>query len=383
MKDEGLPKEVQISSPPPTTARNRTAWWKIVCVILLIAAGAAAITPRLMPVLGAGQVAAAQPDDAGSQTIPSAAPDLGTQVAALGRLEPAGGVLELAIPQSGLDAPVRNLIVESGMDVRQGDLITTLSTQPQMKAALRRAEAEIVAQEIEIQRVLNTLTQTRIDANASLLIATARRAESERVLSRQKRLQKGASVSLAALEEARTEYDVATAELHQAKAQLARLPEDLSQHPDYLAAMQAHVLAKINRDRAQLDLEETSLRSPINGTVIETVVLPGERPGNDGVVRLADLSAMVVRMEIHQNRIHRIKLGDHVTVQGEALETPLQGKVTAIGLEVLDQGIIGTDPVAANNARVFEVTATLNPPSTAIAARFINLHVLAAIEVRP
>ncbi|MEM9129981.1 MAG: hypothetical protein AAGA97_09715, partial [Pseudomonadota bacterium] len=77
------------------------------------------------------------------------------------------------------------------------------------------------------------------------------------------------------------------------------------------------------------------------------------------------------------------KLGDPVTVKGAALVKPLQGEVTAIGLEVLDQGIIGTDPVAANNARVFEVTATLDPLSTSIAARLINLNVIATIEVMP
>ena len=383
MKDDGLPKEVAISRSPPRTIGKTTKWWKVVSAILLIAVGTALFTPHLMPVLGAGHVAAAQPDDAGSQPAPSVLPDLETQVAALGRLEPAGGVVELAIPRSALDAPVRNLMVEAGADVREDDLITTLGTQPQMRAALRLAEAEIVAQEIEIQRVLNTLTQTRIDANASLLVANARRAEASRVLSRQERLHKGTIVSVAALEEARTEFDIAAAELEQAMAQLARLPEDLSLHPDYLAAVQAHKLAKLNRESAQLDLEETSLRSPINGTVIETVVRPGERPGSNGVVRLADLSAMVVHMEIHQNRIHRIKLGDPVTVKGAALVKPLQGEVTAIGLEVLDQGIIGTDPVAANNARVFEVTATLDPLSTSIASRLINLNVIATIEVMP
>ncbi|MEM6409771.1 MAG: HlyD family efflux transporter periplasmic adaptor subunit [Pseudomonadota bacterium] len=386
MNDDDLPMDIKIKRPEPNQRGARRPWWKIVGLLALIVIVGVLAAPRIVPVLGLPPLASAPMASVPSEEItappaPAALPDLETQVAALGRLEPAGGVVELALPSSAADASVLSLAVEAGAEVRAGDLIATLGTQPRMQTALARAEAEIIAQEYEIQRVLYALVQARIDAEASLQIATSRHIEAAQVLSRQERLQEGANVSVAALEEARTDLAIAAAELQQAEAQLARLPEDLTQHPDYLAAVQALALLRLSRDNARLDLEETSLRAPIDGTIIETVVRPGERPGNGGVVRLANLGTMVVRMEIHQNRIHRIQLGDTVIIQGEALAEPLRAEITAIGLEVLDQGIIGTDPVAANNARVFEVLAKLDPASTATAAGLINLQVIATIEV--
>ena len=388
MKDDDLPKDIKIKRPEPKQRGTRRPWWRIVGLLALIVIVGVLAAPRIVPMLGLPPLASAPMASVPSEEItappaPAALPDLNTQVAALGRLEPAGGIVELAIPSSAADAPVLSLAVDAGTEVRAGDLIATLGTQPRMQAAFERAEAEIIAQEYEIQRVLNALAQARIDADASVQIATSRHMEAARVLSRQERLQEGANVSVAAVEEARTDLAIATAELQQADAQLARLPEDLTQHPDYLAAVQALALARLSRDNARLDLDETSLRAPIDGTIIETVVRPGERPGNGGVVRLANLGTMVVRMEIHQNRIHRIQLGDPVIIQGEALAAPLRAEITAIGLEVLDQGIIGTDPVAANNARVFEVLATLDPASTATAAGLVNLQVIATIEAGP
>jgi len=385
MKDDDLPKDIKIKRPEPKQRSTRRPWWRIAGVVAVIFVVGVLAAPRMVPMLGLPPLASAPMSSVPSEEVtappaPAVLPDLNMQVAALGRLEPEGGIVELAIPSSAADAPVLSLAVEAGAEVRAGDLIATLGTQPRMQTAFERAEAEIIAQEYEVQRVLNVLTQARIDAVTSAQIATSRRMEAARVLARQERLQEGANASVAALEEARTNFAIATAELQQADAQLARFPEDLTQHPDYLAAVQALALARLSRDNARFDLDETSLRSPIDGTIIETVVRPGERPGNGGVVRLANLGTMVVRMEIHQNRIHRIRPGDPVVVQGEALDEPLRGEVTAIGLEVLDQGIVGTDPVAANNARVFEVLATLDPASAATAAGLINLQVIATIE---
>ncbi|MEO0972279.1 MAG: HlyD family efflux transporter periplasmic adaptor subunit, partial [Pseudomonadota bacterium] len=227
----------------------------------------------------------------------------------------------------------------------------------------------------------SALRQRRAETLAAVAIAEARLQDAERSQSRQERLITGATVSEARLQEARTDAQVARAELDKALAQREALDGDLRAHPDYIAAVRALELARASHRLAQIDLRHASVRSPIAGTVLDAVVAPGEQPSTEGVVRVADLSAMVVRMEVHQSQIHRVALGHPVTVQGEALASALLGEVSGIGLEVMDQGLIGNDPVAANNARVFEVVATLDAPSAAIAARLVNLQVLATIEV--
>jgi HlyD family secretion protein len=70
-----------------------------------------------------------------------------------------------------------------------------------------------------------------------------------------------------------------------------------------------------------------------------------------------------------------------VELTAEALPQPLKGTVTRIGLEVGRQTVVDASPAALTDARVVEVTVSLEPDSARIAARFTNLQVTARIAV--
>lgn len=73
-----------------------------------------------------------------------------------------------------------------------------------------------------------------------------------------------------------------------------------------------------------------------------------------------------------------------MTVTSEVLgEEPLTGVVSRVGTLVGRQSVTADDPAANTDARVIEVLVELDPQSSARAARFVNLEVVARISVEP
>lgn len=73
------------------------------------------------------------------------------QIAALGRIEPRGGVLRVAGPSGG-PSVIKKLFVQEGDRVEVGQQIATLDSNPQSRAALSRAEAELEEAKRELRR---------------------------------------------------------------------------------------------------------------------------------------------------------------------------------------------------------------------------------------
>ena len=89
---------------------------------------------------------------------------------------------------------------------------------------------------------------------------------------------------------------------------------------------------------------------------------------------------MVARLEVFQLDIGRGRPGQRVEVTSPALDGPLHGTVTRIGLLVGRQNMVSDDTAANTDARVVEVMVTLDADSAARAARLSNLQALARIE---
>jgi RND family efflux transporter MFP subunit len=94
------------------------------------------------------------------------------------------------------------------------------------------------------------------------------------------------------------------------------------------AAETAWRVARARRDLAQVALDNTVLRAPIDGTVIRklrdegeflTIGVTAEGDPGTAVVTLADLSALDVELEISETEIRKVRLGQPVLVTPEAL----------------------------------------------------------------
>ena len=128
-------------------------------------------------------------------------------------------------------------------------------------------------------------------------------------------------------------------------------------------------------DLARAGLAQTEVRAPIRGRVLELLAHAGEVSGGP-LLAMGDLSAMVATAEVFQTDIPRLRTGDPATV--ELLDQTVTGKVTLIGSMVGKNQLTNLDPRALQDRRVVKVTISLDNP--ALAARFVNMEVEAAIK---
>ena len=113
---------------------------------------------------------------------------------------------------------------------------------------------------------------------------------------------------------------------------------------------------------------------------MDTNAPTGGRTPAEGILHMGDTGRMLPEVEIWQDRIARVAIGQPVELVSSALGSALQGKVDSIGLTVGRQGLISDDAAENKDARVIRILVALDPASSAVAARFTNLEVIARID---
>jgi HlyD family secretion protein len=253
-------------------------------------------------------------------------------VAALGRLEPQGNIRTLAAPSSdsGLAPRLSQLLVEEGQSVRQGQVLARFDSGPG-----QRAEENVL--------------RTRI-ANLSRRVEIA-----GRDLLRYRRLMAAGAFARAALDLREQAYLELQGELQEARADLVRVEAD-----------------RIN----------TELRAPIDGTVLRIQARVGERPGEAGILELANSDRMEAVLEIYESDINRIRLGQRVRVSSEngGFSGTLEGVVTRISPQVRQREVLSTDPTRDADARIVEVRASLDPRDALRVRSLTGLKIIGRLE---
>ena len=154
-----------------------------------------------------------------------------------------------------------------------------------------------------------------------------------------------------------TEQALLDADVALAEAQLADAEREWDRlkngpDPDDIAAAEVRVAA------AEASLRLSRIEAPFNGTITSVEIKPGDQV-NPGTLAfgLADLSRLLVDVEVSEVDINRIQLGQPVSLNFDAaLERVYQGEVIEIGMTGMDvQGVVN-----------FEVTVELIDPDEKI-----------------
>lgn len=203
--------------------------------------------------------------------------DLTRTVSAPGAIDPKTRVKISARVSSTVIA----LPFKEGQDVREGDVIVRLDAQ-ELQAALDQATAQFHADEARLEGAQAALARVRAELErARKLFATKDRSQAE--------------------------LDVVEAEFLQAQSNLR-------------ATQMSIESSRANVRRAQRDLENTVITSPINGTIVKLntevgeVVLGTFNNAGTEIMQIADLGAMLMRAEIDENNIEPIRPGQSATV---------------------------------------------------------------------
>jgi HlyD family secretion protein len=280
------------------------------------------------------------------------------RVAALGRLEPEGGIVRVAAPSTPLSlagSVLAELHVAEGDDVSKGQLLAVTDAEPALRTALVEAQTQL---ELEIRAA--RAAQSRADE--ACVIAQVAAGEARRRASLRER-------QLAAEEEVEQSQGEATARA--ASCAAAKVNAEVAD-----AAIE---VARARVARRQAELDRAFVKAPFNGRVLKILAEPGEYVGPEGLLEMGRVGRMHAIAEVHETEIRRIHPGQAATVSSGALEQDLRGKVRFIRPKVQKQDEIGTDPAARKDARIVEVGVLLDEPERA--AALTNLQVEIVIDL--
>lgn len=253
-------------------------------------------------------------------------------VAALGQLEPAGEIRNLAAPNAGMAGTPRvaALKVNEGDLIKRGQVLASFDHREGLLADLERVDAELrsLDEEIRLQTIEVERYSKAADWGAAELVLVDNKRE-----------------------------------------ELVRLQGRRDQ-------------AKAERKGLKADLTLSQLISPLDGVVLKLYAREGERPGVEGVMDVGANQAMQASIEVYESDIARISLDQSVRLTSEngGFRGELVGRVLRISPQVEQRSVLSTDPTGDADARVVVVDVVLTPEDAAKVSRLAGLKVIARFD---
>lgn len=303
-------------------------------------------------------------------------------VHALGRLEPASRILELA-PESGNEgATLRELLVHEGQDVPAGATLAVLDNHTRREASVAEAHAALSAAKAKLAQVKAGPKAGDVAAQEAALALTQQQIRvARRELDRAQELHQRKALTIEELDTKQSELDQLTIEQQRAAALLDSLRE--IRETDVQAAAAEVDRAQAVLASAETQLNASTLRAPVAGRILRIHVRPGERLAQDGVMELGDVRQMQAVAEVFEADVSLLATGLKADVVVDGSGDKLEGTVVEIGQVVARKVVLTNDPVSDTDARVVEVRINLTPDSSARVARLSNSRVEVTIHLNP
>jgi HlyD family secretion protein len=128
--------------------------------------------------------------------------------------------------------------------------------------------------------------------------------------------------------------------------------------------------AQASLARANKDLSRTAVLSPMNGVVSLLSVKKGERVvgasmmAGTEIMRIADMSKIEVRVDVGENDIPKVKLGDSALIEVDAYTNrKFKGVVTQIASSSAATAAAGASAVSSNDVTNYKVYIRILPES--------------------
>ncbi|MGF1459525.1 MAG: efflux RND transporter periplasmic adaptor subunit [Leptolyngbyaceae cyanobacterium] len=334
-----------------------------------------------------------------------------TQVAALGRVEPAGRVVDV-VPSEG--GRLADLNVAEGDTVQAEQVLAYLDI-----FEVRRAERDFAASQLtEAEALLAAQAQAGAAgvAEATTRVAQIDQPQLAAIAAQQKTIESlEADLRLAASDLARFETlyadgAIALQEVDRQRTAVDRLREQIlsaearrqelevsrvndmanataqidSQVAD-LQLAQAQVMvdsAAQNLALAEARLELAIVRAPSSGQVLQLYAEPGEAVAPDSpILALGDTQQMYVVAEVYETDVPLVEPRQRATITSRngAFDQILTGTVEQVGLQIFKNDVLDDDPAANADARVVEVRIRVDQSD--VIAGLTNLQVDVAIDV--
>ncbi|MGD1905237.1 MAG: efflux RND transporter periplasmic adaptor subunit [Leptolyngbyaceae cyanobacterium] len=382
----------------PSSLPGKPLWWVIGA--LVISAGLAFTAVRLIT----------QNRQAETTEVEPASPQQ-VQVAALGRIEPQGRVVDVVPAEGGR---LERLLVEEGDQVESEQILAylnlydvRLAERDYAASQLSEAEALLVAQTQFGQSNIQE-AQTRIDQIDGPQTA-AIQAQQDAIDSLQAEL-RVAELDLARFQQLEGSGAISRQDLDQQQAVVDQLQEQIGSAQNRKQELQAARSSGIGNAQAQVASQEASLqlaqaqvlvdsaaqnlllaearlaqtvvRAPSSGQVLNLYVEPGEAISTSNpILALGDTEQMYVVAEVYETDFCLVLAGLSATIRSRngAFDDTLTGTVDQVGLQIFKNDVLDDDPAANADARVVEVRIRID--QSEVVQGLTNLQVDVLIDV--
>lgn len=259
---------------------------------------------------------------------------------------------------SDVSGEVRELYVEEGDSVVAGQLLAKIDADA-IQSRVASGVASVNSSKAQLANAraqINSLEAQKAQIQAQLKNA-------REIYDRNKALSADGVVSQADLEASEANLRALEANLAAAESNIKGAQESAR------AASFGVESAEANLSEVRTSLRQTTIYAPMGGVVSLLNVEEGERVvgtmqmAGTEMMRIANLNAMEVRVEVSENDVPSVKIGDKAIVEVDAyLPREFTGRVTQIAnsstTAALNDNVLNTDQVTN-----FEVRISIDPES--------------------
>ncbi|WP_043041570.1 EmrA/EmrK family multidrug efflux transporter periplasmic adaptor subunit [Acinetobacter baumannii] len=246
---------------------------------------------------------------------------------------------ETAQITSMVSGQVAQVLVKDTQTVHRGDVLVRIDDRD-AKIALAQAEAELAKAKRQYKQTaansssLNSQVVVRADeinsAKAQVAQAQADYDKAALELNRRAQLAASGAVSKEELTKAQSAVETAKAGLELAKAGLAQAASSRKAAESTLAANEALIqgvsetstpdvqVAQAHVEQAQLDLERTVIRAPVDGVITRRNIQVGQRvaPGTS-MMMIVPLNDLYVDANFKESQLKKVRPGQPVTLTSD------------------------------------------------------------------
>ncbi|GAB3263849.1 efflux RND transporter periplasmic adaptor subunit [Larkinella harenae] len=307
--------------------KSNRLWWILGIIVVLLVGG-------LVAAKQAGLIGQAKPTEVELTTVKKV--DIIERVSASGRVQPE---VEVKISPD-VSGEIIALYVAEGDSVKKGQLL--LKIRPDnYESLLARARATVNSSRAQYEQTKAVAAQSQ-----------ARMIRAKATYDRNRKLLADKVISTSDFEQIEADYNVARQEIESAQANIKAAEFNV-------AGAEAGL-----RDASE-NLRKTTIYAPVNGTVSKLNVELGERVvgtsqmAGTEMLRIANLNNMEVRVNVNENDIIRVSMGDTADIDVDSYSTTgrkFKGIVTQISNTANGLAATGTTSGASSSMSTDAVT---------------------------
>ena len=277
------------------------------------------------------------------------------QVAASGKVFPQ---TEVKI-SSDVSGEIVELSVEEGDSVVTGQLLAKIDPDA-YQSQVERGRAQVNSSKAQLANARSQVEN--LQAQKEQIMAQLNEAEKRH--KRNIQLKDQGVISDADFETSQSNLEALQANMRSAEASIKAAEESVS------ASSFSVQSAEATLSELQTSLRRTTIYAPMDGIISRLNVEAGERVvgtiqmAGTEMMRVANLNAMEVRVEVSETDIPRVTIGDTVSIEVDAyLDRQFMGHVTMIANTALGESTTSSASLTSDQVTNFEVRINIDPRS--------------------